>query len=139
MGELSGTTGERAFRPEPLLTKAERAEARAEADEGAETVRVKRTLTAAERAKAHDCLEAYPTRRTYYRLDASGERTRSEWLSEAWLELVNPTALVARREGRFRGDDVLKRKVLAAVNRGQDRMQKEAVDLGRDRALGGGQ
>lgn len=84
--------------------------------------RVKRTLTHAQIIEVQGMLAKWPLRALY-------RRQRGDWESEVWLELLNPTILVARKEGGKggrRGNPLgLEKRVKAAINRAQAAMVLE--------------
>ncbi len=84
--------------------------------------RIKRVLTPRQRSAALAMLAGRPVRATF---------DRATWLSEVWLELENPTRLVADREARStRGrppDEHLKNMVQRAVARAQAKMRREIL------------
>lgn len=92
LGDVYGT-GEQ--RRRPVITPEERRAARGTRAEYREKVRVKRTLVGEDRKTAFSLLATRPVARTFLR------DGRAVWESEVWLELTNPTKLVAERERRM--------------------------------------
>lgn len=117
--DLHGTGEERGGQVIQLFEKkaarASRAKVKAER-------RIKRVLTPRQRDMALSLLKGRPIRAAFDRLT---------WLSEVWLELENPTRLVADREARStRGrppDEHLKNMVQRAVARAQAKMRREIM------------
>ena len=93
--------------------------ARASRAQFRETQRVKRILTPEQQQAAMWYFE-----KRAKRLRPFFSRIREEWLAEAWLELVNPSRLVDRRERRR----VLKSKLRSAIYRAQRNLQRRAKD-----------
>lgn len=82
--------------------------------------RVRRVLTPVQTAKVHELLEARPIHRAL-------RATREEWLSEVWLELLNPTITVAKREAKGAALP-LGRRVDSAVMRAEKILRTRAKD-----------
>jgi len=129
IAEAYGTGGERS-----LVVKATAA-ARGLRSEGRARVLVKRTLTTEDRAWVSDHLNEIRPTKVFLTpsLVKGGPATNEEWLSEVWLEILNPSVLVARRE---RSMDI-REKVARAINRAQGNMRQERLGLERDRAAVG--
>ncbi len=132
LGEAYGTGGERTKAPRPgpplAMTKEEKKLARSARNEARERVRVKRTLSDADKSHVVELLENTVVRRAYLRTNPDGENTRDEWLSEVWLQLLHPSALCAHRERTM----PLGAKVERAVSRGQKAMSGERKRIARE-------
>lgn len=133
LGEAYGTAADRF--PDAVKREAEVMEAvgavRVYFDEDArERVRVQRTLSEEHETYALGSLKGHPVRRCYLRRSATGRLTRKEWTAECWLELVNPSVLVGRRERSMS----VGQKVTRAISRAERRMERAAAAEARDRA-----
>lgn len=82
--------------------------------------RVKRVFTAPQQASVHALLAERPVRRAL-------RATREEWLSEVWLELLNPTITVAKREAKGAALPLASR-VETAVKRAEYTLHARAKD-----------
>lgn len=103
-----------------LIAPEERAAAKAKHREYTERTRFRRTLSAKAEARAFEIIRATRVRRMY-RANGQG---RATWESEVWLELLNPTKAVARREQRA-GIDI---RVEKAINRAQFKLRMQYVE-----------
>jgi hypothetical protein len=79
--------------------------------------RIKRLLTREQQAEVSTALAKIPLRKSY-------SRVKDEWLSEVWLELLNPTRLVANREARM----PLEKRVKRAVHRAEALLRRRWND-----------
>lgn len=117
-GDLHGTGEQRGGQVIYLFERKQAA--RASRSRAKANRRIKRVLTARQREQALAMLKGRPVRAAF---------DRSTWLSEVWLELENPTRLVADREARTtRGRppaEHLENMVRRAVARAQAKMRRE--------------
>lgn len=138
LGEAYGTAGERAkgqlvSKKPPITTKEERKLALAERDRAREKVLVVRSLANEDLESAHERLKVAPLRRAYLRRNARGKLTRTEWKTEVWLQLLNPSALIAHREASMS----IEKKVARAILRAQKGMNAEGTRISRELVAAG--
>lgn len=82
--------------------------------------RVKRVFTHEQQAKVHAMLAERPIRKAL-------RVSREEWLAEVWLELLNPTITVAKREAKGAAMP-LARRVETAVQRARAALERRAKE-----------
>lgn len=135
LGEAYGTGADRSFNTARATkaTKEERTLALAARDRGRERILVKRSISKEAEAQVIEQLDAAPVRHVYLRRTPRGKLTRTEWKVEVWLQLLNPSALVAHRERNM----PLERKVERAISRGQDVMRGERKRISREATAAG--
>ena len=120
IGEAYGTG---APRGPHIFTKEERRAQRGDQNRRKGIVRIERTLTIEDRAKAIELITARPIRRN---LLIDGPRAgRAAWASEVWLELLNPSLMVAARERKLSIED----RVRKAVQRAEARLHQRKVEI----------
>jgi hypothetical protein len=107
LADMYGTGADRS----PALVEKRKA-ALVERDRRRAEIRIKRSLSGDAVAEVFVQLRARPVRKQF---------DRNEWTSEVWLELLNPTKLIALREKRM----PLKARVCRAIKRAEYRMWKE--------------
>jgi hypothetical protein len=109
LAEVYGTGAERTR----VVARDDRSrKALGERDRRREQIRVSRSIKWIDFEVVCKQLEARPVRKLF---------DRSDWANEVWLELLNPTKLVAIREKRIS----LKARVCKAIKRAEKRMWKE--------------
>lgn len=116
LGDIYGTGQERLNE-----LKEERKTVRCSQAKVREERRVKRVFTTEQTQQASELLTKRSKRLRGF------SHVKSEWLAEVWLELLNPTRLVSRREAKL----VLERRVRRAINRAQDNLQRRWDDENR--------
>lgn len=118
-GELFGTGQQRTQREEKIV------KARPSRAIGRSVTRIRRLLSEEDRENVLELLAAQPVRRCYQTKDArcvtcpSG-RCRCDWVSEALLEIENPSVLVARREAKLS----IAERSAKAIDRAQAKMRE---------------
>jgi len=119
LGDLYGTAEDRGPH---LFTREERQAARGSQAKAKGTVRVKRSLKAEDRKRAEALLAVHKVKKKFLEMDAGDGVLggHAVWLAEVWLELLNPSKLVANREKRVPID----RRVEKAVNRAESILRK---------------
>jgi hypothetical protein len=123
LGEIYGTGEERTFDAKPEPWK------RPSRAKGRETKRVSRPITSDEKRKlVWVALQEHELLPTYLDDDGQG---RSEWALSVWLELEQPSVLVARREKRM----PLARRIERAINRAQGASQRARKKAWLDKAI----
>lgn len=115
LADMHGTGAERGAK---IISLDERRAARGERSKRQGTIRVRRSLAKADHAIAVETIAVFKVRREYLR------EGRAVWEAEVWLELLNPSKLVA---GRERKRDI-RTKVRKAINRAQDKMHRQLAD-----------
>ena len=111
LADVYGTGAER------FLDLADRRKtARADRMRAKESVRIKRVLTLEQQAEALTICNS--------RIRLRKPEAREDWLAEAFVELLNPTVLVAKRESRM----PLRRKTLRAIARARANIKRRKKD-----------
>jgi hypothetical protein len=108
-----------ALRPETqVISLAERREARGTQAKYRAVSRSRRSLSTAWRREAQSLLDEISPRRAYLK------EGRATWESEVWLELLNPTKLIGKREQQMG----LERRLSRAISRAQRTLQRRYVE-----------